>query len=79
MGSSDAEKTFINGDLINSPSNFQELMDAFIEESETNFVQVHIEDIIVFIREHVKNILRVSERLKEFNLRISREKTRLFR
>lgn len=68
--------------LTNAPATFQRLMDEFLEGLEENYVQVYMDDIIVFsrsIQEHREDLRKVLNKLKEFNLRVSRDKTQLAR
>ena len=68
--------------LTNAPATFQRLMDEFLEGLEETYVQVYMDDIIVFsrgMREHREDLRKVLRRLKEFNLRVSRDKTQLAR
>jgi hypothetical protein len=68
--------------LKNAPSTFQRLMDEFLLGLDEQAVQAYMDDIIVFSRtrrEHQTHLKRVLERLREFKLRISDEKSSFFK
>jgi RNase H-like domain found in reverse transcriptase/Reverse transcriptase (RNA-dependent DNA polymerase)/Integrase zinc binding domain len=68
--------------LKNAPSTFQRLMDEFLLGLDEQVVQAYMDDIIVFSRtrkEHQTHLKQVLERLREFKLRISGEKSSFFK
>ncbi|KAL1123671.1 hypothetical protein AAG570_001444 [Ranatra chinensis] len=90
INESDCEKTafqFERGDyeftrmpfgLKNAPTTFQRLMDEFLEGLDEGAIQVYMDDIIVFSRseqEHSERLVQLLGRLKEFGLKVLREKT----
>ncbi|KAL1140037.1 hypothetical protein AAG570_007014 [Ranatra chinensis] len=67
--------------LKNAPTTFQRLMDEFLEGLDEGAIQVYMDDIIVFSRseqEHGEHLVQLLRRLKEFGLKVSREKTLFF-
>ena len=67
--------------LSNAPATFQRLMDEFLVGLSEDYVQVYMDDIIVFsedVHVHREHLLELLDRLREFNLRVSLDKTRLF-
>ncbi|KAL1132845.1 hypothetical protein AAG570_010797 [Ranatra chinensis] len=67
--------------LKNAPATFQRLMDEFLEGLDEGAIQVYMDDIIVFSRseqEHDEHLVQLLRRLKEFGLKVSREKTMFF-
>ncbi|KAL1129655.1 hypothetical protein AAG570_012600 [Ranatra chinensis] len=67
--------------LKNAPTTFQRLMDEFLEDLDEGAIQVYMDDIIVFSRseqEHGEHLVQLLRRLKEFGLKVSREKTKFF-
>jgi hypothetical protein len=68
--------------LKNAPGIFQRLINESLLGLEDTYVQVYMDDIIVFSRshgEHKEHLERILARLKEFGLKISREKSSFFR
>ena len=66
--------------LRNAPSTFQRLMDEFLEGLEEEWIQVYMDDLVIFsrnIEEHRDHLMKVISRLKEFNLRVSVDKKQL--
>lgn len=66
--------------LRNAPSTFQRLMDEFLEGLEEEWIQVYMDDLVIFsknIEEHRDHLIKVIRRLKEFNLRVSVDKKQL--
>ncbi|KAL1115448.1 hypothetical protein AAG570_007478 [Ranatra chinensis] len=56
-------------------------MDEFLEGLDEGAIQVYMDDIIVFSRseqEHGEHLVQLLRRLKEFGLKVSREKTMFF-
>ncbi|KAL1129482.1 hypothetical protein AAG570_012427 [Ranatra chinensis] len=67
--------------LKNAPTTFQRLMDEFTEGLDEGAIQVYMDDIIMFSRseqEHGEHLVQLFRRLKEFGLKVSREKTMFF-
>ena len=68
--------------LKNAPSTFQRLMDEFLEELQDDTVQIYMDDIIVFSKnqeEHRQHLEQLFKRIKDFDLKISAEKSTFFR
>ena len=68
--------------LKNAPSTFQRLIDEFLLGLDEKAVQAYMDDIIVFSKtreEHKRHLGQVQQRLKEFKLRISAEKSSFFK
>lgn len=66
--------------LRNAPTTFQKVMDEFLLGMEPQ-VQIYMDDVLVFSKteeEHGVHLLMLLKRLKEYGLKVSREKTRLF-
>ncbi|KAL1132796.1 hypothetical protein AAG570_010748 [Ranatra chinensis] len=66
--------------LKNAPTTFQKLMDNFLLGMDEGFVQAYMDDLIIFSRneeEHVGHLKRVRDRLVEYGLRISADKSSL--
>ena len=68
--------------LKNAPSTFQQLIDEFLLGLDERAVQAYMDDIIIFSmnrKDHEAHLRRVLQRLEEFKLRISEEKSSFFR
>ena len=68
--------------LKNAPSTFQRLIDEFLLGLDERAVQAYMDDIIVFSRtgeDHKRHLGQVQQRLEEFKLRISAEKSSFFK
>ncbi|KAL1130366.1 hypothetical protein AAG570_013304 [Ranatra chinensis] len=64
-----------------APTTFQRLMDEFLEGLDPNAIQIYMDDIIVFSKsaeEHAEHLGQLLERLREFGLRASEEKSFFF-
>ncbi|KAL1138309.1 hypothetical protein AAG570_009997 [Ranatra chinensis] len=67
--------------LKNAQTTFQRQMDAFLEGLDEGAIQLYMDHIIVFSRseqEHGEHLVQFLRRLKEFGLKVSREKTKFF-
>ncbi|KAL1129493.1 hypothetical protein AAG570_012438 [Ranatra chinensis] len=67
--------------LRNAPTTFQRLMDEFLEGLNEDAIQIYMDDIIVFSRseqEHGRHLGQLLQRLKEFGLKASCEKSSFF-
>lgn len=63
--------------LTNAPSSFQRLMDRVLEQEMGKFVQVYLDDIIIYSgtwEEHLDHIKKVLERLEEAGLKLGKDK-----
>ncbi|GFW73491.1 retrovirus-related Pol polyprotein from transposon 17.6 [Trichonephila clavipes] len=68
--------------LCNAPAAFEYLMETVIGGLSYEACLVYLDDIIIvrrFFEEHLKNIKRVLQKLKEANLKLSTSKVHLFR
>ncbi|GFT36285.1 retrovirus-related Pol polyprotein from transposon 17.6 [Trichonephila clavipes] len=68
--------------LCNAPATFERLMETVLGELSYEACLVYLDDIIIVGRsfeEHLKNIRRVLQKLKEANLKLSPSKCHLFR
>ncbi|GFS49286.1 retrovirus-related Pol polyprotein from transposon 17.6 [Trichonephila clavipes] len=68
--------------LCNAPATFDRLMETVLGGLSYEACQVYLDDIIIVGRsfeEHLKNIRRVLQKLKEANLKLSPTKCHLFR
>ena len=64
--------------LKNAPATFQRVINHVLREEINRICVVYLDDIIIFgtdLNEHVKNIKRVFERLKEYNLKVQIDKS----
>lgn len=90
MDPADIEKTAFNVEhghfeflrmpmgLKNSPSTFQRVMDNVLRGLQNNICLVYLDDIIVFstsLQEHMENLERVFQRLRESNFKIQMDKS----
>ncbi|XP_028324387.1 uncharacterized protein LOC114476724 [Gouania willdenowi] len=67
--------------VTNAPSTFQRLMEKSMGDIHLKEVLVFIDDLIIFsdtLEEHEQRLLRVLPRLKEYGLKLSPEKCKLF-
>ena len=67
--------------LTNSPATYQRLMDTIFADLSPTFLQVYLDDVIVFSRtfeEHVSHLQIVFQKLHDFNLKLSPKKCKLF-
>ena len=63
--------------LTNAPASFQRLMDRVLEQEIGDFVQVYLDDIIIYSEtweEHLIHLNKVLERLEKAGLKLSKEK-----
>lgn len=68
--------------LKNAPITFQHLMDEVLEGLDETYCQIYMDDMIVFSRtviEHKGHLDRLLGRLRDFGLKISTEKSHLFK
>ncbi|GFU52771.1 retrovirus-related Pol polyprotein from transposon 17.6 [Trichonephila clavipes] len=68
--------------LCNAPATFEHLMETVLKGLSYKACLVYLDDIIIVGRsfeEHLKNIRRVLQKLKEVNLKLSPSKGHLFR
>ncbi|KAL1123025.1 hypothetical protein AAG570_002113 [Ranatra chinensis] len=66
--------------LKNAPITFQRMIDDLLLGLDESFVQAYMDDLIIFSKtkvEHIKHLEKVKNRLKEFGLKISSDKTYL--
>ncbi|KAL1129487.1 hypothetical protein AAG570_012432 [Ranatra chinensis] len=66
--------------LKNAPITFQRMIDDLLLGLDESFVQAYMDDLIIFSKteiEHIKHLEKVKNRLKEFGLRISSDKSYL--
>lgn len=66
--------------LKNAPITFQRLMDEFLRGVEESFCQVYMDDLLVFSpseSQHIEHLRRVFDRVREFGLKLSDEKSLL--
>lgn len=64
--------------LKNSPSTFQRVMDNVLRELQNTICLVYLDDIIVFstsLQEHMNNLEKVFEKLRESNFKIQMDKS----
>lgn len=64
--------------LKNAPLTFQRLMDEFLRGIDESMCQVYMDDLIVFSRterEHARHLREVFNRVRQFGLKLSGEKT----
>ncbi|AAA92249.1 ORF B [Trichoplusia ni TED virus] len=64
--------------LKNSPSTFQRVMDNVLRGLQNNICLVYLDDIIVYstsLQEHLENLERVFQRLRESNFKIQMDKS----
>jgi transposase InsO family protein len=67
--------------LKNAPTTFQRLMDEVLEGLDENWCQIYMDDIIIFsrdMREHEMHLRTLLQRLRNFGLKVSEEKSHLF-
>src|SRR5436309_13497285 len=68
--------------LTNAPATFQRLMDKILEAEIGKFVQVYLDDIIIYSEtweEHLEHIKQVFQRLEDAGLKKGKESIRKFR
>lgn len=68
--------------LRNAPSTFQRLMDECLEGLDDDSTQIYMDDVIVFSKtwtDHIRHLTQLFRRIREFGLKISKEKTKLGR
>ncbi|GFY02093.1 retrovirus-related Pol polyprotein from transposon 17.6 [Trichonephila clavipes] len=68
--------------LCNAPATFEHLMETVLRGLSYESCLVYLDDIIIVghsFEEHLKNIRRVLQKLKEANLKLSPFKCHLFR
>ena len=68
--------------LKNAPSTFQRMIDEFLVGLDEGHVQAYMDDIVIFSKnheEHRRHLGQVLDRLREFKLKISQEKSSFFR
>ena len=68
--------------LKNAPATFQKLMDEFLEGLDSQNIQIYMDDIVVFTQDkatHMDLLRNLIKRLKHYNLKVSKEKTHLFK
>ncbi|KAI4293070.1 hypothetical protein PAPHI01_2344 [Pancytospora philotis] len=68
--------------LMNAPSVFQRCMDAIFKDIRGLFLQVYLDDIIIYSKnraEHERHLHAVLQRLKEVGLRLKRAKCHFFK
>lgn len=64
--------------LKNSPSTFQRVMDNVLKDLQNTVCLVYLDDIIVYstsLQEHIVNLQKVFQRLRESNLKIQMDKS----
>lgn len=64
--------------LKNAPITFQKFMDEFLRGLDEAFCQVYMDDLLVFSKtddQHMDHLRRVFDRLRQFGLRLSEEKS----
>ena len=67
--------------LTNSPATYQRLMENVFSGLYLDFVQVYLDDIIVFsnsFQEHTRHLEALFQRLAEYNLKLAPQKCKLF-
>ena len=67
--------------LTNSPATYQRLMENVFGGMYLNFVQIYLDDLIVFsssFEDHVHHLEAVFQRLSDFNLKLAPKKCKLF-
>ncbi|KAL1129462.1 hypothetical protein AAG570_013988 [Ranatra chinensis] len=67
--------------LKTAPTTFQRLMEEFLEGFDLDAIQIYMDDIIVFSKsaeEHGAHLGQLLERIREFSLRASEEKSSFF-
>ena len=65
----------------NAPSTFQQLMTAIFRDFLRRFVHVYLDDIFIYsqsIQEHIENIMKVLQQLRELQFYLSKSKLDLF-
>ncbi|GBC09217.1 hypothetical protein RclHR1_00870008 [Rhizophagus clarus] len=63
--------------LRNAPGTFQRMMDKILREYIGNFVEIYIDDIMIYsknLEEHIEHIEKVLQRLQKYNLVIKLKK-----
>src|SRR3954452_17113353 len=63
--------------LRNAPGTFQRLMDKVLKDYISDFVEVYVDDIMIYSRsleDHMNHIEKVLERLRKYNLVIKLKK-----
>ncbi|MGR0243415.1 reverse transcriptase family protein [Klebsiella pneumoniae] len=66
--------------LKNAPITFQRLMDEFLRGIDEEMCQVYMDDLLVFSKteaDHIKHLRSVLTRVRDFGLKLSREKSLL--
>ncbi len=67
--------------LNNAPATFQRLMNKFLRQYIGKFVQVYLNDVIIYsndLNEHKKHIKAVFEKIREANLKLKPSKCQWF-
>ena len=68
--------------LVNAPATFQRIMDEVLENERNKFVQVYLDDIIVYSRtreEHAKHLETVLNRIKDAGMKLKKSKCSFFK
>ncbi|WP_445973989.1 reverse transcriptase family protein, partial [Klebsiella pneumoniae] len=66
--------------LKNAPMTFQRLMDEFLRGLGEEFCQIYMDDLLIFSKgetQHISHLKQVFNRLRDFGLKLSTEKSRL--
>lgn len=67
--------------LKNAPATFQRLMNDVLKEYINKICVVYLDDILIFsttLNEHIENIKKIFNKLKEYNLKIQIDKCKFF-
>ncbi|GES97129.1 retroviral-like aspartic protease 1 [Rhizophagus clarus] len=67
--------------LRNAPGTFQRIMDKILREYIGNFVEIYVDDIMIYsknLEEHIEHIEKVLQKLQEYNLVIKLKKCKFY-
>jgi hypothetical protein len=68
--------------LSNAPATFQRIMDRLLKEAKGKFVQVYLDDIIIYsktVAEHREHLRQVLKKIKEAGMKLKISKCHLFK